>query len=233
MPDTSKNFTGNVTGLTTNSFRNMQLDAGAFFVGLDTKDWTPTTSAKEVGEALNAAKKENKCLGATTGGGAFRLVPETREIEADGMRAPIVGSTVFDGWDVGLTTTLKETTESNLHHIIATAEKDPTTGALRVRNVLEVTDYIPNVVWAGKVLGGALMVVEIENALNISGMEFTFQDKGEGTIAVDYKAHQDDLENMEYAPCNIWVFAGDEQVAVPDAVAGTKSVTAPKTDDKK
>lgn len=195
-----------VQGLTPDSFKNMQLNAGAFFIELDTSSITKTTTAAEFGIMLEEAVAENKCLGATAGGGSFSATPEVRQIEADGMRSPIIGSTVFDSWDITLSTTLKEITKENLAYALATSEINPTTGAIEIANALLPEHYISKIGWAGDILDGRLIYIELDNALNIAGTTLTFTDKGEGTIAVEFRAHQADLISMQYAPCRIFIF---------------------------
>ena len=194
------------SGLTPESFKNMQLDAGAFFIGLDTSTVTPDMTADEFGALLKQGVTDGHCMGATIGGGTFVATPEVRQIEADGMRSPIIGSTVFDSWEVKLTTTLKEITPETLAYSLATSEVDPTTGAIMINNTLLPEHYISTMGWAGRILDGRLMYIEIQNALNIVGTTLTFTDKGEGTIAVEYRAHQADLTKMQYAPVKIFYF---------------------------
>lgn len=210
----------NPVGLTPESFKNMQLDAGAFFVGLDTSEIEIDPATKKVGMTaeefaiiLQEGVKDGLALGATTGGGSFQAVPEVRQIEADGMRSPIIGSTVFDSWEVKLTTTLKEITQQNLAYALATSEIDTETGAIVINNTLLPDHYIPTMGWAGRLLDGRLLYIEIQNALNIVGTNLTFTDKGEGTIAVEYRAHQADLTKMQYAPVKIFFF--DREVVTP------------------
>ena len=212
----------NPSGLSPESFKNMQLDAGAFFIGIDTSSIVadPITgkvamTAEQFALILQAAMTAGKALGATIGGGSFQAVPEVRQIEADGMRSPIIGSTVFDSWEVKLTTTLKEITEDNMKYALATAQKDPATGALMINNNLLPDHYIPVMGWAGRLLDGRLLYIEIQNALNIVGMDLTFTDKGEGTIAVEYRSHQADLTQMQFAPVKIFFF--DREVITPPA----------------
>lgn len=193
-------------GLTPDSFNNMQLNAGMFVVDMDTSTITSATTASELGDMLDAAVLAGKSLGATTGGGSFNAVPEVRQIEADGMRSPIIGSTVYDSWEITLATTIKEITKDNIKRVIATATVDSTTGAIKIGNTLLPEHYIPHIGWAGMLLDGRLMYVELQNALNIDGAAFTFTDKGEGSIALTFRGHQSDLKNMQYAPANIWIF---------------------------
>lgn len=202
-----------VQGLTPESFKNMQLNAGMFVVGMDSSTITATTTAEEFADMLDAAVAAGKSLGATTGGGTFNAVPEVRQIDADGMRSPIIGSTVFDSWEITLTTTIKEVTRENMKRVIATMREEATTGAIKIGNTLLPEDYIPYIGWAGDILDGRLMYVELENVLNLDGAALTFTDKGEGTIAVTYRGHQADLSRMQYAPVSIWFF--DRAPATP------------------
>lgn len=202
-----------VQGLTPESFKNMQLNAGMFVVGMDSSTITAATTAEEFADMLDAAVAAGKSLGATTGGGTFNAVPEVRQIDADGMRSPIIGSTVFDSWEITLTTTIKEVTKENMKRVIATMREDATTGAIKIGNTLLPEDYIPYIGWAGDILDGRLMYVELENVLNLDGAALTFTDKGEGTIAVTYRGHQADLSKMQYAPVSIWFF--DRAPATP------------------
>lgn len=193
-----------VVGLTPDSFMNMQLNSGAFFENFDIED--VETADDLMALVVIALENKDKALGATTGGGSFQAVPGTRQIEADGMRSPIIGSTVIDSWEVKLTTTLKEITKKNLFRALVTAEENPLTGGIRFRNNLLPGDYIKNLVWIGDLLDGRLVLIRIDNALNITGANFTFTDKGEGTLPVEFRAHQADLLAMQYAPCEIFFF---------------------------
>jgi len=192
--------------LTPDSFKDMQLGAGAFFKGIDSSVIDPTTTADEFADILDEALADDKSLGATIGGGTFVATPEVRQIEADGMTYPVIGSTVFDSWEIKLTTTIKQVTKDNMMLVLATAETDADTGAIVIASTLTPDHYIPSIGWAGRLLDGRLMYIELQNALNIVGMTLTFVDKGEGTIAVEFRGHQSDLTKMQYAPVKIWFF---------------------------
>ncbi|MCL2399172.1 MAG: hypothetical protein FWC91_05420 [Defluviitaleaceae bacterium] len=194
------------SGLTPTSFNEMQLGAGAFFVGIDSSNINADTTAEEFGSVLQQALEDGKSMGATTGGGTFVATPEIRQIEVDGMAYPVIGSTVFDSWDIRLTTTIKEITKQNLQRALATSETDPATGAILISSTLLPEHYISTLGWAGRLLDGRLMYIELQNALNTVGMTLTFVDKGEGSIAVEFRGHQSDLDKMQYAPCRIFYF---------------------------
>jgi len=193
-------------GLTPQSFMNMQLGAGAFFEGIDSTQITNSTTAEEFAQILESARKDGKSLGATTGGGTFVATPTVRQIEADGMTYPVIGSTVFDSWEIKLNTTLKEVTWENMKRALATASEDPVTGAILISSALLPEHYIPTLGWAGRLGDGRLMYIELQNALNTVGMTLTMNNNGEGTVDVEFSGHQSDLAQMQYAPCKIWYF---------------------------
>jgi len=184
----------------------MQLGAGAFFIGIDTDDVTPATTAEEFALKLEAARQSGDSLGATTGGGTFVATPEVRQIEADDMTYPVIGSTVFDSWEIMLTTTIKEINKSNLQRVLSATETDPTTGAKMISSALLPEHYIPRLGWAGIKGDGGLVYIEIHNALNTSGMTMTIANQGEASIPVEFRGHQSDLTMMQYAPCRIFFF---------------------------
>jgi len=188
------------------SFGNMQLNAGAFFEDIDTTSLGLSTTAAQFATILEQALVDNKQLGATIGGGTFAVTPEVRQIEADGMRYPVIGSTVFDSYDVLLTTTIKEFTRDNIKRCMPTAEVEPATGAIVFASALVPEHYIPSLGWAGQLLDGRLLYVELQNVLNTTGMTLTFTDKGEGTIDVEFRGHQARLDLMQYAPCKVFFF---------------------------
>ncbi len=192
------------TGLTPQTFENLQLNAGCFVAGVDISSITSVSALKT---ALTAAMEDpEKWLGATRGGGTYQCTPSIRNIEADGKRSEFVGSSVNDGWTVRLSTTLLEATPENFKRALLSADVT-TTGSLttiKPRTAIKPEDYIPKLAWVGDTAYG-LTVIELDNVLNLAGATFTFTDKGEGTIPVEFTAHQADLTNQEYAPCRVYV----------------------------
>ena len=63
-----------------------------------------------------------------------------------------------------------------------------------------------NVVWIGNRGDGALIMIALDNALNLTGANFTFADKSEGALPFEFQAHQSGLEDATYAPCEIIIF---------------------------
>ena len=122
------------------------------------------------------------------------------------MTYPVIGSTVFDSWEVMLTTTIKEITPENLRRVLSSTTEDPSTGALMISSALLPEHYIPRLGWAGVKGDGGLMYIEIHNALNTTGMTMTTANMGEATIPVEFRGHQSDFTMMQYAPCRIFFF---------------------------
>jgi hypothetical protein len=208
-----------VSGLSTDSFTNMQLDAGVFLADVDLSG---AKSKKEIREILRQELETlDNCLGATDGGGSFTAEPEVREIEADGMRSAIVGSTVIDSWEIKIESTFKEITSKNLARALITSEKVMENGVekIKLRTSIKRSDYIKNLCWVGDMLGGGYILIKLENVLNVSGANFTFTDKGEGSIPMEFKAHQANLRDG-YAPFEIIYLDGNDEESVVNQNSG-------------
>lgn len=203
-----------ITGLRPATFENLQTNAGAF---LRNFVWKTYKTYNELLEVIVAAlNNPENTVGATIGGGSFQCTPSLRNIEADGMRYQFVGSTVNDMWTVKLTGTMKEITPENFKDALICADLDTSEDGLiktlRVRTDIEPGDYIPSLCWVGDTSKG-FVLIDLENALNLTGANFTFTDKGEGSLPFEFQAHAKDLANMKYAPVTIVFF--NEQEAEP------------------
>lgn len=191
-----------ITGIHSESFDNLQLNAGVFLRGFD---WSNATTVEALKAAIAAFVEAGEgVMGMTRGGGTFQCTPAMRNIEADGLRAPFKGGTVNDGWEVKMTGTLLEITPDNFAAALISTEKT-TTGSvttLRVRTSITDDDYIPKLCWVGDTSKG-FVLIELENALNNTGANFTFTDKNEGTLPFEFHAHQENALDQEEAPCTI------------------------------
>lgn len=193
------------TGLRAETFENLQLNAGVFL--LDFNYATATDAATLKTMLADALEAGTGVLGATRGGGSFECTPEIRTVEADGMRYPFKGSTVNDLWTVKLKTTLLETTPENFARALMCADVDTEGGktTVRVRTNIEAEDYLPSICWIGDTSKGYVLI-KLDNALNLTGASFTFTDKGEGTLPVEFQAHNASLEDQDHAPFEIVFF---------------------------
>ena len=194
---------GYVTPCRTETFQNLQLNAGAFLIGFDYSTYENATTLRT---ALTAAlQDETKLLGATRGGGTFVVTSEIREPDVDGKRYRFKGGAFVDSVDAQLTGTLVEIRPEIFAKVLATGEHE-TTGqktTVKMHTAIQSGDYIPSLVWVGDMSDGGLVLIALKNALNNNGMTLTFTDKGEGTIPFEFHAYQSAVEDYDYAPFEV------------------------------
>lgn len=200
------------TPLRTETFRSLQLNAGMALVNFDLSDYD---DADELKTALSAAITAGTgLLGATRGGGTFTITREIRQVEADGTRFRFVGSEIVDSADAYLSTTLIEITPTHLKQVLGNVDiTDSQSGlkhTLTLRTAFEDEDYLENVVWVGDTSEG-FVAIELKNALNTADFTFTFADKNEGTVNVEYHAHQGNVSDYEELPVKIVFFDADTE----------------------
>lgn len=185
------------TGLTANTKKYLQLDAGAiyknFVVGTD----TPSTASA-------------KLIGATEGGATIAIVPEVRQIAVDGAKGPTKGFEVIDSWTATLSANIKEVSAAAIQLALgASTSSTPTspTGFTKVVPDSEIadSDYLTNITWIGKISGSddPIMIV-LKNALCMNGFNFTVQDKGEGNVPCVFTAHYD-VADLDAVPVEFYI----------------------------
>lgn len=91
------------TGYTSETVKNLLLDAGAFF-----KDYDMET------DTFDSAVAAGKLIGATKGGGEFSAVPTYRQIEIDGAKGRMKGGEVLDSWETYIKSNVIETTVESI-----------------------------------------------------------------------------------------------------------------------
>lgn len=191
------------TPLRRETYKSLQLNAGVILVDFDISTYTNASALKT---ALTAAiQAGTKLLGATRGGGTFTITREIREVEADGVRGPFVGSRIVDSADAYLSTTLIEITPEHVQKVINNADIDTTNAnhtVITIRTAIDDEDYLPNVIWIGDTSEG-FMAIELENALNTADFTLTFADKNEGTMNAEYHAHRDDVGAVDELPVKL------------------------------
>lgn len=194
---------GMVTPCRTETFQNLQLNAGAFLIGFD---YSSYTNATDLRTALSTALQDStKLLGATRGGGTFVVTSEIREPDVDGKRYRFKGGAFVDSVDAQLTGTLVEIRPEIFAKVLATGEST-TSGkvtTIKMHTAIQDTDYIDSLVWVGDMSDGGLVLIALKNALNNNGMTLTFTDKGEGTIPFEFHAYQSAVEDYDYAPFEV------------------------------
>lgn len=192
----------NITSMRPDTYTNLQLNDGVFLEGFVYESIENVDALKTA--IANALKNKTGVIGATKGGGALEITPTLREIEPDGYRGPMIGSTVNDAWTVKMRGTMMEITADNFKRVLMSSEVTPNTKktVVKVRNDIKAEDYIKSIVWVGKTSKGAILV-DLQNVLNTNGATLTFADKSEGTIPFEFLAHAGEEGYTEYAPVTI------------------------------
>ncbi len=196
---------GYTTPCRTETFQRLLLNAGAFLVNFD---YSAITTADGLATAaLEAMEDDTKCLGATRGGGSFVVTRETREPEIDGKRYSFVGGTFVDSVDAHMTGTLVEITPELFAKLQSgSAETSGKKTSVSFHTRIAADDYLENLVWVGDLSDGGMVLISLKNALNTSGINLTFTDKGEGTIPFEMHAHQDRVEDYDTPPFEVIFF---------------------------
>lgn len=196
---------GMTTALRSETFSKLQLNAGVF---LKNFTYSSIASASALLTAIQTAITSGNILGATRGGGSFNVGREMRNPEIDGMRYNFKGSFFVDSTDPYLSTNLVEVTPENF----AVALGGTITGSsgkktLTVNTAIDSSDYLTNLCWVGDLADGGLVLICLYNALNTSDFNFTFTDKGEGVIGVEFHACQANVNDYDEAPFEVVFFA--------------------------
>jgi len=186
-----------ITGLTSQTKKNIQLDAGALYKNYNPASDTPATASA-------------KLIGATEGGASLSIVPEVRQIAVDGAKGPTKGFEVIDSWTATLSATMKEVKADTVALALGAATTTSSTSPASYSKVVpdgnyEDSDYLTNVTWIGKIIGSAnpCMIV-LKNALCTNGFTMQAADKAEGTFEVVLTAHYD-VSSLDEVPVEFYL----------------------------
>lgn len=199
---------GLTTALRADTFDNLQLNAGVFLKNFTISGTGAPETAGALKTALATAISNGSTLGATRGGGSFNVTRQRRTPDIDGIRYPFVGGEFVDSSDAHLSATLVEATPENFKLALGSATMT-TSGkvtTIKMNTAIADTDYLTNLVWVGDLADGRLVCIELLNALNTADLQFTFTDKNEGTLAVEFHAHQAEVDDYDEAPFTVYFF---------------------------
>lgn len=189
------------SGFNENTAEKLLLDAGAFF-----KDFIVGT------DTFESAVTAKKLIGATSGGGTFSAVPTVRKIEIDGVKGSAKGLQVIDEWVVTLMANVKEVSAESIQLALGASDiENGPTGYKKItaNNYFELTDYLTNVVWVGKLSGSNVpVIIEVLNAISLGGITLNMADKSEGLIPTTFTGHYD-ATDLDSPPFNIFYPSAD------------------------
>lgn len=201
---------GNTTALRSDTFNNLQLNAGILLKDLNYSSVTDATALKTaIANIISGGSSPiGELVGATRGGGTFTVTREMRTPEIDGMRYGFKGSDFVDSTDAYLSTTLVEVTADNVADLLATGTAT-TSGkktTIKMNTAITSSDYLTNVCWVGDLADGRMVLICLKNAINTADFTFTYTDKGEGTLAAEFHARQAAVADYDEAPFEVVFF---------------------------
>ena len=203
---------GSTNALRSATFDNLQLNAGIFIKDLVyTGTGAPANAGalKTLISSIVAGTETSKgtLVGATRGGGTFTVTRDMRTPDIDGIRYNFKGGNFVDSVDAYLSTTLVEVTPDNVKDLIGgTATTSSLVTTIKMETAIDDADYLTNICWIGDLADGRLVLICLKNALNTADFTLTFTDKGEGTLAVEFHACQDDVNDYDEAPFEVVFF---------------------------
>lgn len=198
---------GSLSALRPDAFKNLQLNVGIFIKNFKATALATTNAAALLTAIVAEISSGEKLLGATSGGGSFSVSREMRDPEIDGLRYRYKGGSFVDSADPQLSTTLVETTPENFATALGgTISKSGSLTTVRMPTALSDDSYLDDLCWVGDLQDGRLVMICLYNALNTADFSFTFQDKGEGKIGVEFHGCQNNVLDFDYAPFEVVFF---------------------------
>lgn len=196
---------GSLSALREATFDNLQLNCGIFIKNFQ---YESIANADALLLAIKAAIQSGEnLLGVTRGGGNFNVGRELRNPQIDGLRYRFKKGTFVDSADPYMATTLVETTPENFAiGMGGTATKTGKKTVVKMPTALGDDAYLTNLCWAGELNDGRVVMIVLYNAINTADFSFTFQDKNEGALAVEFHGTQSSVLDYDEAPCEVIFF---------------------------
>lgn len=147
-------------------------------------------------------------IGLTRGGSAFVIEREYRNIEADGDKGVVKGRVSIDSENAKLTVNALElfTADDMTKYypamsIIPDNVSTPTKHTMTSTLSIAEGDYV-TVKWVGKTKDGKAVSIIIDNAINMSNLEWTLEDKSEVVPSLEFTAAYEEDER-DTAPWSV------------------------------
>ena len=147
---------------------------------------------------------EDSIIGATSGGSKVKITPEITTVEADGALVKVKGLDVKTGEVAEMEINFLEMTKDIIKSAIIGADgtsADSAYDLIESKPDIEAGDYLENIAFVGKTLGGKKIIFIMDNALCTSGLESEGANKeaGVGTYTFACYAELDsDLDKLPY-----------------------------------
>lgn len=187
------------TGVTTNTPKKILFGAGTIHKNLV---YTAGT-----GGASGSWNFEDSIIGATSGGSKVTITPEITTIEADGAMVKVKGLDVKTGevaeMEINFLELTKEIIKSAVVGQDGTSE-DSTFDLIESKADIEEGDYLDNIAFVGKTLGGKKIIFIMDNALCISGFGSEPKNKEAGVGVYTFACYAELTSDLDTLPYHIY-----------------------------
>ena len=188
-------------GVTAKTPNNIVFGAGTIHKGLK---YTPGNSG-----GAGSWNFSSSIIGATSGGSKFAITPEITNIEADGALVKTKGLSVKTGEVATMEINFLELTKDIIKTAVVGADgtsADSNYDLIESKADIAEGDYLENIAFVGKTLGGKNIIVIMDNALCTSGMEMEGKNKeaGIGTYTFECHADVDNNPDLDTRPYHIY-----------------------------
>lgn len=139
-------------------------------------------------------------IGLTRGGGKFTVKREFKEIDADGDLGPVKGRIRKTKSVATLELKALELLPSNLVKMYPATTldtSDPTKDVLKATSDIDDTDYNDTITWTGKTKAGKAVIITLNDAINLEGIDWDLKDKDEVVPEITYTATYTDGSTEE------------------------------------
>lgn len=192
--------------ITVDTAKRYASNAGMIVIGLDVSE---ATDAATLMAAVKAAPE--KWLGATSGTTNITDGRKNWSPSHNGKRIPWVGDQHLDTAAPSIKAKVVEMKETSIQRMAGTAD---VTGSgskvitIKPKSDYDVADY-KTVHWLTNLGADGVILVTLKNALCVSGLNWSIDDKKIATADVEFVAHASDPTDTEYLPmeCQLYLAA--------------------------
>lgn len=152
--------------------------------------------------------REDNVLGATSGGNKLSIVPEINPIDIDGALVKVKGLTLKQGETASLETNLVQHNKESLIRAIVGKEQESLIKGytqLTTKSLVEASDYLDNIGYAGTMSNGTECIIIMENALCTSGFEIEPKNKENAVLKATFECHAGFDDSHDTLPVYIFM----------------------------
>ena len=178
------------------TFEQLQLNAGIMLKDFDLETGTFADS---------------DMITATTGGINISVTPQFQDFGEDIDNCPkntMELKQKTDADEVKVSTTALCLSENVLLFGLGAADKDSTTGAIKPRRNLKVSDFT-TIWWVGDLANGGYVAAKILNSLSTDGFSIKTTDKGKGQIGLGLTGHTS-IHAQDVVPVEFYIGEPDD-----------------------